>query len=369
MRDRFYRNDGHGRFVRDVQALPDLFTNGCCVRVADYDNDGDLDLFVGGRVETRRYGETPRSYLLENQGNGTFVDVTEAHAPALAHVGMVTDAAWGDFNGDGKLDLLVVGEWMPLTLFFQEADGRLVPAPLQGTEGRWFSVQVADLNGDGALDFVAGNLGCNASLQATPERPVQLYLHDFDQDGQIDPVLTAYWGSQAYPVATIDLLAQRFPALRRRFESYSAWGVRTVEDLFGTEAVRQATVRRAYTFASVWAENDGQGHFTLHRLPELAQWFPIRALQIYDVTGDKRPDVIVAGNFDEANPALGHYGHGFGVVLVQRADGSFSGLLPAVSGLLLRGQMRHLAWLRRPDGVLWLLAARNDASVQVFASP
>ncbi len=367
LRDRLYRNDGSGQFVRDEQALPDLFANGCCVRVADYDGDGDLDLFVGGRVEARRYGETPRSYLLENQGNGTFVEVTETRAPALARVGMVTDAAWGDFNGDGRLDLLVVGEWLPLTVFFQQPDGRLAPTPLPDTEGWWFSVQAADLDGDGDLDFVAGNLGLNATLQATPERPAQLYLHDFDRDGQTDPVLVAYWDENAYPVATIDLLAQRFPELGRRFESYHAWGARTLQALFGEEVVQQATVLSAYTFASVWVENDGRGQFTWHPLPEPAQWFPVRALHVGDVTGDGLPDVIAAGNFDEANPALGHYGHGPGVVLVQTAAGTLTPLRPGISGLRLRGQVRRLAWLQRPDGQRWLLAARNDTSVIALA--
>ncbi|ACY48643.1 VCBS repeat-containing protein [Rhodothermus marinus] len=367
LRDRLYRNDGRGQFRRDEQALPDLFVNGCCVRVADYDGDGDPDLFVGGRVEARRYGEAPRSFLLENRGDGTFADVTEARAPALARVGMVTDAVWEDFNGDGRLDLLVVGEWMPLTLLSQDADGRLMPVALENTEGWWFSVQAADLDQDGDLDFVAGNLGLNASLQATPDRPVMLYLHDFDRDGQTDPVLVAYWDRQAYPVATIDLLVRRFPELGQQFESYRSWGARTLDELFGQEALRQATVRQAYTFASVWAENDGQGHFTLHSLPEPAQWFPVRALQISDVTGEGRPDIIAAGNFDEANPALGHYGHGPGAVLVQTKTGTFMPLRPDASGLILRGQVRHLSWLQRPDGQRWLLAARNDTSVQVLA--
>ncbi len=367
LRDRLYRNDGRGQFIRDEQALPDLFANGCCVRVADYDGDGDLDLFVGGRVEARHYGAAPRSYLLENSGDGTFADVTEKRAPALLRIGMVTDAAWGDFNGDGRLDLLVVGEWMPLTLFFQGTDGRLVPTALENTEGWWFSVQAADLDGDGDLDFVAGNLGLNATLQVTTERPVQLYLQDFDRDGQPDPVLVTYHqDGRAYPAATIDLLARRFPELGQRFESYHAWGARTPDELFGEEAVRQATVLSARTFASVWAENDGQGHFILHPLPELAQWFPVRALLIDDVTGDGRPDVLAAGNFDEANPAIGHYGHGPGILLVQQREGAFEPLLPGASGLVFRGQVRHLAWLGRPDGMRWLLATRNDTSAQVF---
>jgi len=215
---------------------------------------------------------------------------------------------------------------------------------------------------------VAGNLGLNATLQATPERPVQLYLHDFDRDGQPDPVMVAYQGERAYPVATIDLLARRFPELGRQFESYHAWGARTLEELFGEETVRQASVLSARTFASVWAENDGTGHFSLYLLPEPAQWFPVRALLIDDVTGDGHPDVLLAGNFDEANPALGHYGHGPGILLGRRLEGDFSPLRPGASGLVFRGQVRHLVWLRRPDGTRWLLAARNDTSVQAFRS-
>uniref|UniRef100_A0A7V2AZ84 RNA-binding protein n=1 Tax=Rhodothermus marinus TaxID=29549 RepID=A0A7V2AZ84_RHOMR len=367
LRGRLYRNDGQGNFRRDETALPDVFVNGACVRPADFNGNGYADLFIGGRVETGRYGQSPRSYLLENQGDGTFIDVTEARAPALARLGMVTDAAWADLDGDGRLDLVVVGEWMPITLFFQQPDGTFTPTALADTEGWWFTVQVVDLDSDGDLDLVAGNLGRNALLQASPERPARLYLQDLDEDGQPDPVITAYWGNQAYPIALTDQLLQRFPKLRSRFKGYHNWGVPRLEDLFGSQVVQQAEVRQAKTFASVWAENDGKGHFTVHALPAAAQHFPIRAMAQADLNGDGHLDLILAGNFFEAQPHLGSYGAGYGLVLLGPPD-AWRPLLPSQSGLWLEGQVRRLQWLlHRASGRKLLLAARNDAPVQVLA--
>jgi hypothetical protein len=365
LRSRLYRNDGQGRFERDEAALPDLFINGACVRAADFNGDGYPDLFLGARVETGRYGQLPRSYLLENQGDGTFRDVTEIRAPALAQVGMVTDAAWGDLNGDGRLDLVVVGEWMPVILFFQQADGTFAPTTLPDTEGWWFALHVADLDGDGDLDLVVGNLGRNALLQASPERPVRLYLHDMDEDGQLDPLVTAYWGDKAYPTALTDQLLQRFPKLRTRFTGYRAWGAPTLEDLFGSRWLSQAEMRQVKTFASVWAENDGKGQFTVHVLPAEAQLFPIRAITQADLNGDGHVDLILAGNFFEAQPYLGSYGAGYGLVLLGPPK-AWRPLSPSQSGLWLEGQVRHLQWLSHRAWGKLLLAARNDMPLQVL---
>src|SRR5437016_2410050 len=193
LQDRLYVNDGHGRFHRDSLALPRLSESGSCVVPGDWNGDGHLDLFVGRRVVSRHYGLTPRSYLLENDGTGHFRDVTLEKAPALAEVGMVTSAAWVDYDHDGKLDLIVVGEWMPVRVFHQE-NGRLVDrtaeAGLAGTEGWWNSVTVADLNGDGRPDLVLGNLGLNSYLRASPTEPTRMYVGDFGHNGTLEQILT-----------------------------------------------------------------------------------------------------------------------------------------------------------------------------------
>src|SRR5438094_7196457 len=220
LQDRLYINDGHGHFHRDTQALPRFSESGSCVAVA-----GDF-LFVGRRV-ARDYGLAPRSYLLENDGRGHFRDVTLEKAPGLAHVGMVTSAAWVDYDHDGKLDLIVVGEWMPVRVFHQENGGfvdRTVEAGLAGTEGWWNTVRAVDLNGDGREDLVLGNLGLNSYLRAAPAEPPRLYVHDFGHNGTVEQLLPFYKQRVSYPLAGRDELVRLIPQLRSRYPSYAAFG-------------------------------------------------------------------------------------------------------------------------------------------------
>src|SRR5438094_1415031 len=227
LQDRLYLNDGHGQFHRDSLALPRLSESGSCVVPGDWNGDGHLDLFVGRRVVARGYGLTPRSYLLENDGRGRFRDVTLEKAPALADVGMVTSAAWVDYDHDGKLDLIVVGEWMAIRVFHQE-DGRFVArtaeAGLAATEGWWNSATVADLNGDGRPDLVVGNLGLNSYLQAAPGEPARLFVGDFGHNGTREQVLTFYKHGVSYPLAGRDEFAGLIPRLRTRYATYADFG-------------------------------------------------------------------------------------------------------------------------------------------------
>ncbi len=235
LKDRLYRNDGGGVFTRAEDALPDLHANGCCVAPADFDGDGDVDLFVGSRVVSRNYGMTPTSYLLENDGTGVFTDVTASRAEALAEAGMITDAVWTDTNGDGQLDLVVVGEWMPIRIFEQH-DGQFVErtmeAGLDGTDGWWNTVEAADMDGDGDVDLIVGNLGLNSSLKTSHEAPVRIYMKDFDANGTLDQVLTTYKNGIAYPFASPDELFQQIPSLAPRYTTYADFGDSRLDDIF-----------------------------------------------------------------------------------------------------------------------------------------
>jgi hypothetical protein len=369
LRDRLYVNDGRGNFRRASDALPVFEHNGSCVVPGDFDGDGDIDLFVGSRVVARQYGITPRSYLLENDGHGHFRDVTAARAPGLADIGMVSHATWVDYDGDGKLDLIVVGEWMPVTIFHQE-NGKLVDrtdrAGLSGTNGWWTSIQATDLNGDGRPDLVLGNLGLNSMLRATPAEPARLYIGDFFGTGRPMQVLTTYRHGVSYPFAGRDDFVQAAPALAIRFPTYASFGASRIEDIIPGKALRKAHVLEADTFRSAVALNRGDGTFELRALPMEAQFAPIYASLAEDFDGDGQTDLIVAGNFYGVTPLQGRYDASYGLLLHGDGHGNFSAVDMERSGLVIEGQVRHLAILKRVNGARLIVVARNNDRLQVI---
>jgi hypothetical protein len=371
LRDRLYLNDGTGRFRRARGALPpDMAVNGAVVAPHDFDGDGDTDLFVGGRSVPHEYGKAPRSVLLENDGTGRFTDVTGEGAPGLRRAGMVTDAAWADVRGSAAPDLVVVGEWMPITVF-EQRDGRLVDrteaAGLAGTTGWWNAVRATDLTGDGAPDLIAGNFGLNSRLRAGPETPVELHRGDFNDDGEAEPILTRYSGGTRYPWAGRDRLLGRFPSLEEEFPTYESFGAARLEDLFPA-AVDGATVETARTFASAAATNQGDGTFAVAPLPPRAQFAPVYGVLARDLTGDGRREVMLGGNFYGVRPRQGRYDASYGTLL-RREGGDWAAVPAPESGLYLRGEVRALRRLRGPDGARYVLVARNNARPQVVALP
>jgi hypothetical protein len=337
--------------------------------VGDFNGDGHPDLFVGRRAVARAYGRTPRSYLLENDGRGHFRDVTLEKAPELAQVGMVTAAAWVDYDHDGRLDLIVVGEWMAVHVFHQE-NGHLVDrtreAGLAGTEGWWNSVTIADVNGDGRPDLVLGNLGLNSYLRASSTEPARLYVDDFGHTGTVEQVLTFYKHGVSYPLIGRDELLGLVPQLRRRYPSYASFGASRITDIFSASELAQATMREAHHFASAIALNNGNGTFTLTPLPAEAQFAPIRAVLADDFDGDGRTDLLVAGNDYGAPPVLGRYDASYGLLLRGSGDGRYQAVDMEQSGLLIDGQVRHLRWLRHANGDRLVVVARNDDKLQIL---
>ncbi len=369
LQDRLYVNDGRGHFHRDSLALPHMAESGSCVVPGDFNGDGHLDLFVGRRAVARRYGLAPRSYLLENDGTGHFRDVALEKAPALAQVGMVTGAAWIDYDHDGKLDLIVVGEWMPITVFHQE-NGRFVDrtaeAGLAGTEGWWNSVTVADVNGDGRPDLVLGNLGRNAYLQASAAEPARMYVDDFGHNGTLEQILTFYKHGVSYPVAGRDELLSLIPSLRARYPTYASFRAARVEDIFTSGELRHATLRESRVFTSSVALNNGNGTFTLRPLPTEAQFAPIRAALVADFDGDGHPDLLVGGNVYGVPPVYGRYDASYGLLLFGTGDGGFQATDMDRSGVVIDGQVRHMGWLKQADGSRVVVVARNNDRLQVL---
>ena len=365
LRDRLYINDGRGAFRRDTTALPDFRENGSCVVPGDFDGDGDVDLFVGSRVVSRSYGLIPKSHLLRNEGGGRFSDVTLDLAPTLSEAGMVSSAVWMDDDGDGRLDLVVVGEWMPVRVFRQES-GRFVDrtaeSGLSESSGWWNSVAAADLNGDGREDLVLGNLGLDSYIRATPEEPARLYVHDFFENGTIEQILTVYRGGVSYPLAGRDDIARLMPPLRSRYVTYASFGASRIEDILPAPELAAATVLEAKRFASSVAIARGNGTFDLQPLPVEAQFAPVYASLADDFDGDGRIDLLLAGNFHGVTPLLGRYDASYGVLLRGTGDGRFEAVNMAESGLAIEGQVRDLEPLRHAGGRL-VAVARNDDSL------
>jgi hypothetical protein len=370
LRDRLYLNDGRGRFHRAAGALPDFFHNGSCVVPGDFDGDRDIDLFVGSRVVSRHYGVIPPSYLLENDGRGNFRDVTAEQAPALGHAGMITGATWLDYDGDGRLDLIVVGEWMAVTVLRQE-DGRLVDrtaaAGLASTNGWWNSIAAADLNGDGRQDLVLGNLGLNSVLRASRNEPARLYIGDFFHTGTPAQILTSYRHGVSYPFAGRDELIQAAPALRQRYPTYASFGASRIEDIIPQQELRQARVLEAYTFASAIALNRGDGTFALEPLPVEAQFAPVYGSLAEDFDGDGKTDVLVVGNFFGVTPVRGRYDASYGLLLRGDGTGHFAPVELELSGLAIEGQARRMALLKRANGERIIVVARNNDQLMFYA--
>ncbi|MFL5560619.1 MAG: VCBS repeat-containing protein [Gemmatimonadaceae bacterium] len=372
LRDRLYINDGNGTFHRATDALPELFDNSSCVVPGDFDGDGDIDLFVGSRVVPQQYGLTPPSHLLENDGTGHFTDVTARRSDAIENAGMVTDAAWVDYDGDGKLDLIITGEWMPVKVLHQE-NGRFVDrtaaAGLAAHDGWWSAIAVADLNGDGKPDLVLGNVGLNSMIRATQNEPARLFVGDFAENGSVEQLLTFYRNGVSSTLAGREEILSALPALRPRFPTYASFATARLEDIVPPPALARATVRQVRDLATSVALNNGDGTFTIRALPVEAQFAPVRAALAHDFDGDGHTDLLLAGNFFAVAPVIGRYDASYGLFLRGVGGGRFVAADMAESGVALDGEVRHLAELRAANGDRLIVAARNDTTLQILRAP
>lgn len=366
--DRLYVGDGTGALQFVPDALPEMRSSSSAVVAGDYDQDGDLDLFVGGRIVPNEYPTAPRSYVLENRG-GAFVDVTAQVAPMARAPGLVTAALWSDVNNDGWLDLVVVGEWMPITVF-ENREGRLTNATtrlgLNRTVGWWNSITAGDFDADGDTDYAAGNLGLNTSLKNTPEGPVRLHAHDANDDGRVDAVISRYMGSESYPIHFRDDVIAQLPHLEERFPSYESYAQAEVHALLGESALREARVYRSDTFQTSYIENV-EGHaFEVHELPTRAQFAPVFGITSADYDGDGALDLLMVGNSSATEPFTGPYDAFNGVLLRGNGRGRFADTRPSESGFFVPGNGKALAELVRDDERL-ILAARNNDSLLAFS--
>ena len=363
-----FLNDGKGGFTLLPDAIPSsVKTITGCMQAADWDGDGDPDLFIGGRV-SQNYPAAPRSYLLRNDG-GRFKDVTETLCPALARPGMITAAVWSDINNDRQPELILAGEWMPLR-FFRFGQGRFreitATTGITVNSGMWRSLAAADLDGDGDTDLVAGNLGLNCKYHVSPKEPMKLFSADIDGNGSTDPVPFYYIrdGKRSkglYPAINRDALAEQVPSVKKKFLEHEAYGAATLKDLFPKEGSLELTCEET---AHCWFENTGKGSFIRHELPVEAQFAPVNAIVCTDIDGDGRKDILLAGNEYQTEVTTGRYDASYGLLLKGMGKG-FKVVPPVTSGLVLNGDARSLAVVPTAQGKL-LVAGINNDSVRVF---
>lgn len=361
--DRLYINDGKGNFLKSTQALPaNLYENNSCAKASDFDGDGDKDLFVGVRTKPFQYGVPVNGYLLRNNGKGKFENVTQQIAPGLIQVGMVTDACWLDYDGDNDDDLIVVGDWMPITLFKNEK-GTFINATLQAgldkTNGFWNCIEAADLDLDGDLDLVAGNHGMNTRFNASDEKPLMMFVNDFDGNGKLEQVITSYKGDKAYPMHMRSDLVEQIPSLKKKYLMHSSYKERTVQDIFGAELVDKSLQLKVYNTRSLCLINTGNG-FRKIQLPSEAQFAPVYAISIDDYDDDKIPDILLGGNFYWSKPEVGIYDGSAGLFLKGQGDGIFTSMSSEDSGICIPGEIRDIKNVSA-GGDRLVLVARNNA--------
>ena len=364
--DRLYLNDGRGNFTRSPQALPvNIYENDSCVKVSDFDGDGDNDLFIGVRAKPFQYGIPANGYLLKNNGRGKFENVTQAVAPGLIGVGMITDACWFDYDGDHDSDLIIVGDWMPITLFkndngiFTDVS---MQAGLQNTNGFWNCIEVADLDSDGDLDFVAGNHGLNTRFNASYEKPVTLYVNDFDGNGKLEQIITTYNGDVAYPLHMRTDLVEQIPSLKKKYLKHSSYKEQTVLDIFGKDLVDKSNQLSIYSTKSACFINTGN-LFKEISLPDEVQFAPVYAVSIDNYDDDKIPDILLGGNFHWSKPEIGIYDGSAGLFLKGLGDGTFNSIAMSNSGIYISGEIRDIKTVKAGTEQLIVVVRNNEKPV------
>ena len=357
---RVYLNNGKLQFTKLENAFHDLFVNASCVVPYDFNGDGFIDLFIGGRSVPWDYGQSPKSYLLQNDGKGNFKDVTEKTAKAIMQIGMVTQALWFDLDKNGDKDLLICTEWGGITAFINH-HGAFTEKIITDKKGWWNFVLPVDINNDGNIDLIAGNLGLNSRLKASAAEPVRLYYNDFDDNGKKEQVVTYYMQGKEIPFANKAELEKQIPILKKRFLYAEDFAKATLENLFTSEKLKGSKVYTADYFSNAVLINTGNLNFDVRPLPWQAQLSTYKDAVVVNANNDSLPDIFLAGNFYENNIEMGRYDADFGTLLINKGNGAFA--VQSLNGLQVKGQVRHISKITIGDTQALILARNNDSTM------
>jgi hypothetical protein len=345
LQDRLYINDGKGNFTRQPDALPEMLVSKGCVAVDDANKDGHLDVFVGGRVIPGRYPETPVSYLLINDGHGKFTDQISSFAPSLQKLGMICDAVWVDVNKDQNKDLVVAGEWIPVSVFINEGN-KLKDETTKyfgkTYTGWWNKISAGDFNNDNNTDLIVGNVGINTQFRASDSEPVEMYYKDFDNNGSVDPILCFYIQGKSFPYVTRDEMLEQIVSLRKRFTTFASYADVTLSDIFKPEELSGTGHLKVNHMETTLFTSDSTGKFTLTSLPVQAQYAPVNTITILDFNSDGNNDLLLCGNSSNTKIKTGKFDANYGVLLKGDGKGRFEYVDQKVSGLKVRGDVRSV---------------------------
>jgi hypothetical protein len=362
LKDRLYFNDGRGNFKVSPQVLPnDRFESSSCVKANDFDSDGDMDLFVGLRLRQGLYGVPTNGYLLENNGKGFFTNVTDKIAPNLTGIGMITDARWEDIDHDNDADLIIVGDWMPITIL-ENKNGKFISNPkflIPNSNGWWNAIEIADLDGDGDMDFVVGNHGLNTRFKAYEDYPVTMFINDFDQNRMAEQILCAFNTDTTYPFALRQDLVMSLPSLKKRYLKFEDYKLQTINDIFTKEQLANSVVLESNQMQTGIFINDN-GKFKFQALPIEAQFAPVYAIEIFDFDKDGNQDILLGGNFHRAKPEVGSYDGSHGLFLKGNGKGRFKSIKTTNSGFFVKGEIRDFQRIGNR-----IFIAKNNNQLQV----
>ena len=371
--DRLYINDGSGNFTHDTTALPQMHSSTASVSAADFDGDGDLDIFVGGRCVPGRYPDIPTSFLLRNDG-GRFTDVTDELAPDTRRIGMLTSVLWSDYDGDGRVDLLVGGEWMGIRFLRNDGEKFVDMSEETGIgdiTGWWHSISPGDIDNDGDIDYLLGNMGRNTrqTHQPTQEYPIRLYANDFDRNTSRDLVMSYFFRGYEFPARNRQaMISQMGTYTKRRFPTYTSYSTSIITQVIDSTLIADGTILEANTFQNVWIENLGDGKFAMHELPVLAQSSPVFGSLLFDINGDGNLDVLALENFFGADPEVMRYDAGLGLVMLGDGAGSFEVQPSPAAGFVARHDGRGLAAVHTGnDTRAYFIAINNSGWAQLFS--
>ncbi|GJM34391.1 MAG: hypothetical protein DHS20C18_33920 [Saprospiraceae bacterium] len=363
LRQRAYINDGKGGLTLNMTLFGEITMTASCVLASDFNQDGLVDFFFGGRAVPWKYGEIPDSYLFENKGNGQFEEVTEKYAPDLQKPGMVKGGTWYDMDQDGDQDLLLAVEWAPIQVYLNQG-GRFEKKEIGEETGWWNFVFPYDFDQDGDVDLLAGNFGKNARFNPTKEKPVKLYVNDYDNNGQIEQILTFHMGGREIPFANYEELTRQMPGLKKKFLFAKDLAAASLEEIFGKDKLTAADVFQATTLSSMYYENTGDGlAFTAHKLPDKLQLTTLNTAYLADFNGDGSQEVMLGENFYHCNIEMGRYDAGYGNILSIGKNGTFD--VQPVGQLSIRGQVQAI----QPVAVgvdNYIIVVKNDAPVEII---